>query len=692
MKIALKKIKRLEKHVGIDNDTIKKALKKLLNPDQIALLTGKYRKVPRWSNETVHKALKYKFTCGRMGYEELSRNLPLPSLRTLSRRLQSLKFTSGILDDMFEFLRIKVRSFTNNLDKHCMLVFDEMGITPSNKFDTSTNTFIGCATLPNNYGETNVACHALVFMLGGIASRWKQVIAFYFTGKTFDGRLLKPIICEIIKKAEDIGLRVHSVTSDMASTNQAMWASFGIKAAKYSTINNACNHPNDENRKLFFFHDCVYAFKNISQSLLNNKIIYIPDKVVTDNDLPTNEINVTNLEDLCGMQETLNFGLSLVPKLKSKLLDNKNHFQKMKVSNATAIISHQVASALKFVGNELDNESYITTAWFISFISKWFKLMTSRTLKLALSKLNERKFNQSINFLNEVIKVIRDIKVGISKIWKPFQTGIIISTKSAIELTKYLLDEEGFEFVLMGRFTQDCLENLFSIVRSKNVIPNALQFKNDLKLISILQYMKDVKSCSYERDDRKFFSEFLDFVLDHNHKKGTENNDVECNDVDIVPDNNNITFDNFTLNCLYYLGGSIIHKIKKNYKICDNCISAIGNNTPTEYSYATLTRMRCFKEEILFFLNEDTFNFILKMENIFRTYYEQVSSKSYNLKLFFINKCKDVYCDIPPCHCLKERITECFFNFRLKKMSTTYVVEKRDTYFSKSIAMHNNIN
>lgn len=350
-------------------------------------------------------------------------------------------------------------------------------------------------------------------MLGGIASRWKQVVAYFFTSDRVNGSLLKPIICDIIKKAENIGLRVHSVTTDMASANQAMWRSFGIGASKYTTINNACNHPNDENRKLFFFHDCVHAFKNLNQGLLNNKIIIIPKKVVTDYNLSTNKINVADLKDLCGLQEeTLNFGLSLVPKLKSKLFNNKNHFQKMKVCNATNIFNHSVASALNFVGNETSNESYITTAWFISFISKWFKLMSSSVPKLALGKLNETKFNESIDFLNEVIEVISQIEVGILKTWKPFQTGIIISTKSAIELTKYLLDVEKFEFVLTGRFTQDCLENLFSVVRSKHVIPTALQFKNDLKLITILQYMKNVGSASYEQDDREFFSEFLDYM------------------------------------------------------------------------------------------------------------------------------------------------------------------------------------
>lgn len=99
LKNARKVIKRLKTNISINNDNIvPKVIKKILNRDQIKLLTGEYKKMPRWSNETIHKALKYKFTCGRSCYEELSRDLPLPLLRTLSRRLETLKFTSGILD------------------------------------------------------------------------------------------------------------------------------------------------------------------------------------------------------------------------------------------------------------------------------------------------------------------------------------------------------------------------------------------------------------------------------------------------------------------------------------------------------------------------------------------------------------------------------------------------------------------
>jgi len=161
---------------------------------------------------------------------------------------------------------------------------------------------------------------------------------------------------------------------------------------------------------------------------------------------------------------------------------------------------------------------------------------------------------------------------------------------------------------------QDCLENVFSIIRSKNVIPNAVQFKNNLKLITISQYIKHIKHSSYENDDREFFSEFLDLMLDKNRARLLRDKD-ESVDNEIVQINeticDNIVLNNMALNSLYYLGGYILYIIKTKEKICDICISATGSTDFIVLPYSELTIARCLKEETLFFMNEPTFYFIL---------------------------------------------------------------------------------
>ena len=52
-------------------------------------------------------------------------------------------------------------------------------------------------------------------MLGRVTSRWKQVIAYHFTGNSTDGSIVKPIVLEVIKKASQTCLHVILVTSDM---------------------------------------------------------------------------------------------------------------------------------------------------------------------------------------------------------------------------------------------------------------------------------------------------------------------------------------------------------------------------------------------------------------------------------------------------------------------------------------------
>lgn len=116
-------------------------------------------------------------------------------------------------------------------------------------------------------------------MLGGIFTRWTLPVAYYFTCNSLNGAILKPIILQIIQKAESIGLYVHSVTSDMGPINLSMWKAFeNISCSRYSKINNSIPHPINNARKLFFIADAPHLLKNLKASLLNNKVIELPQK------------------------------------------------------------------------------------------------------------------------------------------------------------------------------------------------------------------------------------------------------------------------------------------------------------------------------------------------------------------------------------------------------------------------------
>ncbi|XP_018373588.1 PREDICTED: uncharacterized protein LOC108767943 [Trachymyrmex cornetzi] len=163
----------------INNDKYKVALEKLFTDNQIQVLLAKKSNAKCWSNDTIQRALKLKFTCGTVGYEELlQQGMPFPSLRTLRRKLENFKFESGISNEMLEFLKFKASSF-EDIDKECGLVLDEMSITLKTIFDPSTNTVLGNITFPNDKG---IATYVLTFMITDTASRWKHVVGYFFTG------------------------------------------------------------------------------------------------------------------------------------------------------------------------------------------------------------------------------------------------------------------------------------------------------------------------------------------------------------------------------------------------------------------------------------------------------------------------------------------------------------------------------
>ena len=108
------------------------------------------------------------------------------------------------------------------------------------------------------------------------------------------------------------------------------------------------------------------------------------------------------------------------------------------------------------------HKSAVDTAWFINTMNRWFYLLSSRTPAMALSKLHPEKFDEAKEFLIQFIDLFTNISIRMDQ-WKPVQTGIILTTTGILQLAKELI-EDGMDFLMTARLTQDCLDNLFSTI------------------------------------------------------------------------------------------------------------------------------------------------------------------------------------------------------------------------------------
>lgn len=170
-----KVVKEKRRLVSEKHSTYKAILLTLFTEDQINHLIKQQRaegksKVTKWSNTTVKKALRLKFACGTAGYEELlKQGFPFPSRRTLTRKIEHIKFKPGISDEMLKYLEYKVANFKNDRDRECSIALDEISILGGKMFDPQTKENIGEITLPPNAQGT--VKHGLVYVLTGIHAR-----------------------------------------------------------------------------------------------------------------------------------------------------------------------------------------------------------------------------------------------------------------------------------------------------------------------------------------------------------------------------------------------------------------------------------------------------------------------------------------------------------------------------------------
>lgn len=653
------------KRYSLKNQFLKSRIKQLSNchgdgandlftPDQIKKLETNQRRGARWSNEAISKGLQLKFACGGNGYTAvLDQGIPLPSNRTLMRRLQSLKFMPGILHEVFNILKQKIASFST-LNKNCTLCIDEMSIEPGHQYDTSNDTRIGSSF--DNAGHK--ATHGLVFLLCGLASRWKQPVAYFFTGSSMNGDAFKALVIETVQCIESIGLKLHSITTDMGPTNLKMWKSFGIEARKESEVQCSIVHPTCPQRRLWFFPDVVHVFKNIVSGFSSHGTINLSPSTVSDYDLPSNLVYMSHIWDLFE-QEKRN-SLRLNYKLQEYSF-NPSSFQKMRVSTSTNLINTNCSNSLFLASSQSNDQTIVSTAWFVDTLSKWFAITKSRIS--GLGHLNMELYNDTTTFLRECIQIFRGLNIGDKIVFKPVQKGLILATSSLLEITEYLLSEEQFQYVLPGRFTNDAVENLFSLIRLKTPKPNSLQFKNTLKLLSIQMYVKKIVGSSYEQDDNNYFSSFLDYLP----KASTTPTIVSQIEIPEELPHNILSYTES--NALYYLAGYLVASINNTATVCADCIAFLGSRQSSDSTHATFTRLKqddYNNTECLFFINDSTFEFFESMEARFNFVFGHTQFKtSTHLKLLLTKQMLRIPQNFPICHTIKDKLIARFIKIRL---------------------------
>ena len=431
-------------------------------------------------------------------YRELRESgaLILPSERVLRDYKNYFKPGAGITKEKIVELKEKTSQYVG-IQKYVAVVMDEMKLQENLVFDKTSGELIGyidlgdpLTTFANVDEDTDpIASHALAFLVRGLCTNLKHVVAYYFTGNVTSFQLM-PLFWKVVAALETtVKLWVIAAVNDGASPNRNFFelhAKLGGKLPDglvHKTINLFCLS------RMIYFADVPHLVKTARNCLYNS------------GSGSRSRLMWNDGKYLLFKHHDQNFALHRLPKL---TLDHVllTSYSKMKVKLAIQVLSRTVSTCLL----ECDDPSVVGTAMFCQMINHFFDCCNVRSTTEHEQKRNERiKPYESAD--DERLVWRKDTFMKYFDAWKAnieqregtftpverekmflsHQTyqGFKISVHSHIEAIKFLLSE-GFKYVLSERFMQDVIEDYFGhqrTQRGRSDNPSAEQFGyNDLTI------------------------------------------------------------------------------------------------------------------------------------------------------------------------------------------------------------------
>lgn len=321
-------------------------------------------------------------------YRFMSKIFALPAVRTLRSWLHSFEFKIGWNECIFKQLKEKA-DIMDKKDRVCVLMFDAVAIKSGLYYNTSKDKMEGIEDL-GMYGRSDkVAKYAMVFMVRGLAHKWKQTLGYFLFNSSIKPDTLKNMILNCLTKLQEANLIPKVVICDQDVTNRSVFSKLDISPSSPSIIHNE--------EDIYFFYDSPHLLKSVR----NNFMKY---NISINNDTAKWHYIRTFYE------KDKEMNIRLAPKLTDKHI-YCNTFDKMRVCMATQVFSRTFAAGFDTHSSlgSLPKDA-ATTATFIYKMDMLFDLFNSNNINHY--KNSKCAFTQySLEQLSDLDSWIRSWKV-----------------------------------------------------------------------------------------------------------------------------------------------------------------------------------------------------------------------------------------------------------------------------------------
>ncbi|XP_072145131.1 uncharacterized protein [Dermacentor andersoni] len=307
---------------------------------------------------------------------------------------------------------------------------------------------------------------AYVFMLQSLLSSNKDVV-YILPVAQIDAKAFQYFLLKITIDLESLGFKVLAVVSDNNAINVKTMTFF----ASPPKASIGYPHPADSSRPLFFILDHVHLLDYISNNWLNQrnsgKCMLYPDPSSNDPKPPILPASFKSLSDLHNAEQ--NNILKLVPTLSLKAL-NPSSIERQNFKLALRIFNESTVAALQcsIVQHAKGKADFINT------ILTWWRIANVKTPRKGQRLRDEMQYpivsttRPQLEFLRKITEWLdywASLKPDAGHLTKETQLAFGHTSHALHDICVYCLEELGFQYVLLGKFQTDGLEDRFGKYR-----------------------------------------------------------------------------------------------------------------------------------------------------------------------------------------------------------------------------------
>ena len=368
--------------------------------------------------------------------------LTLPSISTLKKVTKSLNNSKGLSNENYLKMRF---SQLNEYERNIILIIDEMYV--SRKVEYSAGEFTGMSS------DGNVASTMLCFMIRSVVGKYRDLVAIYpMAHLTANKQLMcHREVCNIIQST---GFNLTLISVDNASTNRKFYKDLCKGKIENSYINEVTGKP------VYLIFDPVHNFKNLYNNFQKRKIFKIP--LNNDKIIQPSFVHIEKLFDL-EKQMTMRKAFKL-----TETSIRPNNIDRLSTKHASAIFSETTRDALIYYSSS--NPSWKDTAEFLTIIIEMWNIINVKNPSKGYHKRccymdpiknsSDWKLTKLEEFYNLIDKWESSGNMGLTK--ETF-SAVKQTSSAMIQCCKYLIDNLGFNYILLGNIQSDTIESRYVI-------------------------------------------------------------------------------------------------------------------------------------------------------------------------------------------------------------------------------------